>query len=276
MDNSKKRWWKQLLAIPPHKDTMGFKRIERLIKDKTRGSSKEKGRIHEFYRPRHETHLTASLWENFAIFDHFHWVNALIETTGVPLNEKVSRCNWSYEWEKQTKQNGKRLCDIVIEFETESETKGVIVVEAKNLNTKISEKDTDIHYYLDLEDFADYDKTYLIYCVDETVAVEVDSMIQAEAGDYGLLTWQALGAIQLAAADKLEVHAAAPDKLEVHASLKTFIKASIYHQFTAKGILPQAPIAPYLLDEPSMEEYVEMDYTAKDMQRPIWKIGYGV
>ena len=253
-------WWYHLLAIPISKTSNGFRRIERLIRDKTRYGKFKSGRLHEFYNPRHETQLTASTWENFSIFQSYEWVNELLQYTELPCTEIIEQCNWSYEWE--SKVEGKtRLCDIVINFKTAS-TNEVIIVECKNLKKSLSEKDIDSEYYLNIDAFQKFDRKYLIYCVDESVRLETISLLDDNQSNIGIITWQELAGLQIKMVDQLEVSE----------SIKVFIKASLHQQFQRKGILPNEPIVDYLIHEKSMEEYLENGIRSKDMQNRIWEI----
>jgi hypothetical protein len=117
MKSTNKYWWQYLLAIPPSKNHYGFKRIYRLIRDTTRVRKYKAGRLNEFYHSGHETHLTATLWENFAIARDYSWIKDLTSFTEKELKEQVMKCNWSYELERQ--HDGKnKLLDVVISFQT--------------------------------------------------------------------------------------------------------------------------------------------------------------
>ena len=54
-------------------------------------------RRHEFTDPHHETNLTATLWENFALFDPADWLPPLAVEAGFTLSTPVRACRWSYE-----------------------------------------------------------------------------------------------------------------------------------------------------------------------------------
>ena len=253
-------WWQHLLAIPPTKRENGFKRIERLIRDKTRYGKFKFGRLHEFYNPRHETQLTASTWENFNIFQSYDWINELLNSTKLPLTEKVLACNWSYEWESKVDKKT-RLCDVVINFKTAT-TNEIIVVECKNLKNTLSSKDIDSEYYLNIEAFQKFDKKYLIYCIDESVRMETISLIDTEQNNIGIITWQELASLQIKMADQFEISE----------SLRIFIKASLYQQYLQKGIVSNSPISDFLVGEKTMEEYLENSIRSKDMQEKIWEL----
>jgi hypothetical protein len=255
--NPNKYWWQFLLAIPPNKNEISFKRIEHLIRDKTRYAKNKTGRLHEFYNTNHETNLTASIWENFSLFDDYKWINQLTQLTENPIIEKIINCNWSYEY--ATTANN--LCDVVINFQTKN-LNGIIVIESKNLGKVLSDKDTNLSYYLSLKEFDNFDCKYLIYCIDENKKTEIKSMIKSTGENYGIISWQELAKLQIEMVDSLEIN----DKL------RTYIKASIYNQFIDKGIQPYTDIVPYLKDEPNMDDYVEIGYKVVDMQRKIWLI----
>jgi len=254
MNEIKKYWWQFLLAIPPKKESVGFKRIERIIRDKTRINS---DKLNEFYNSNHETNLTCSLWENFSIFDNYEWINKLTELTDNPITDKVISCNWSYEWE--TPNN--RLCDVVINFHTVNQN-GIIVIEAKNLGKSISDKDTNPDYYLGINDFEKFDCKYLIYCVDEIKKIEIKTLIFENKHNWGIISWQDLANLQIKMVDKLKINN----------NLQTFIKSSIYGQCISKKIIPTTLIEDYLNFEPDMDKYLESNLKVVEMQEKIWII----
>jgi len=51
-----------------------------------------------------------------------------------------------------------------------------------------------------------------------------------------------------------------------------FIKASLYQQYLKKGIIPNFPISEYLIEEKSMDKYLENGIRSKDMQEKIWEL----
>ncbi len=257
IDKIQKFWWQYLLAIPPNKNEIGFKRIEHIIRDKTRYAKNKTGRLHEFYNLNHETNLTVSLWENFTLFDNYKWINQLTGLTKSPIKDEVVKCNWSYEF--STSSNN--LCDIVINFKTNS-LNGIIVIETKNLGKILSPKDTDLSYYLDIKEFENFDCKYLIYCVDKVKIPEIKTMIKQNDRNYGFISWQEIAKLQIEMCDSINAN----DKI------KTFMKSSIYNQFLDKKVLPAIEILPYLKDEPDMDTYVEFGYKVVDMQRKIWQI----
>lgn len=255
-----KYWWQYILAIPPEKDTHGRKVIERIITDKTRYQKTANGsRLHEFYNPNHETNLTVSTWENFRLFESFEWINRLIDKTENKLREEVIQCNWSYEWEKRI--DGKvRLCDVVINYKTEA-CNSIIIIESKNKGKKLGDKDIDLDYYLGLDDFDKYDKKYLIYCIDEAVLEETESVIQNNE-NVGIITWQQLCQIQM---EMIEY-------LDVDERIKLFMQSSIYSQFNQKELAPNHLSYTYLKDEMPMHEYVEVKCNSKEMQSKLWEV----
>lgn len=254
-------WYDQLLAIPASKDSIAFKRIYRIIADKTRYGLSKGERLHEFYNARHETQLTVSLWENFSLFDTYEWVNELIGLTNKPLNDEVIDCNWSYEWEKR---NGARikLCDVVINYRSKS-ADGVIIIESKNLGANLGAKDLDAEYYLSIDDFDSFESKSLIYCIDGERIDANRKKISELHDNVGFLSWSSLGDIQVRMIDRLSLN----DRI------KNLMKASLISQYRSKGITVSNPICEYLSSEPDMHAYVEMPCNGKDMQEKIWTIG---
>lgn len=255
-----KYWWHYLIALPTQVDSTAFKRIYRIITDKTRyAKTKDDKRLHEFYNPKHETHLTVSVWENFSIFDNFSWINHLINKTEIKTENNVVKCNWSYEWENRIGRKVK-LCDVVINFQTQTEN-SIIVVEAKNKGKLLGPKDLDINYYMSIEDFEIFDNVYLIYCVDETV-LEITKSQMEKNEKIGVITWQELCEIQI----KLL------DTLEIDPRINMFMKSSIFAQYHRLGLEPKTIESTYIENELDMEAYVELECNSVQMQEKLWEI----
>jgi hypothetical protein len=185
-------WWAALCAVPTAKESVAYRRLQRVWFDHTRfhgprtnntlkSSSAEKAltprRYHEFVRPNDETNLTVTLWENFVIFDVNKWLPAVFESAGLPpITTSIDKCNWGYEWWSHAKE--KRMCDIVLGFEA-GETRSIVVVEAKRLDTRMTPDDLNPAYYLDtIPEIADFgDCRYLIYLLDQTRSSELAQAI---------------------------------------------------------------------------------------------------
>ena len=57
-------WYNHFLALPQSKESMEYKRIERIFRDQTRfrGKKDTEKRMHELINTGHETNLTVTLW----------------------------------------------------------------------------------------------------------------------------------------------------------------------------------------------------------------------
>lgn len=260
MKFEKQYWWQHLLALPPSKEHEGFKRIYRLITDTTRVRNYKVGKRNELYFRKHETHLTAAFWENFAISEDYCWINTLTNFTHLSLVAEVLNCKWSYEWER--KHEGKnKLLDVVISFKTKQKN-GVIIIESKNLKKALGEKDRDPNYYLSIEDFDKYDYKYYLYCIDGNVKSEVEAQIKYKDQNVGIITWQELAYVQMSMVNRMNIND----------HLKSFVKASIYNQFIEKGVIPSGPILSYLKDEPDMFAYLEHGFNREVAEEKLWEI----
>ncbi len=259
-------WYNQFLSLPITRDSFEYKRIQRLWLDKTRFSG-QKGssqRQHELCNSKHETHLTATLWENFSLFDNCHWVNEFINISGLTkFNEVVTESKWSYEW-GYVKGPVHRIFDIIIHYRTASKTEGVIVIEAKNLNKEVSPKDTSPSYYLEIPPLSEFGlNRHLIYCVDQAKIEIVKAQIQASEFGVGFISWQQLASLQFTLIDGLEIDF----------KLKAFLKSAINYQFTSHGITPEVLPLDYLKDEPTMNQVDDISLqTHEDRLIPIWKL----
>lgn len=197
-------WWGALCAIPPNRETAAYRRLRRVWLDRTRfhgpaalnvDRPKTAARYHEISKPDDETHLTATLWENFSIFDCAKWVPKVYAAAGLPESAKTVRCHWAYEW--ADKAAGDRMVDVVAEHEDDVGKRHVFVIEAKALSKKLGDKDLDITYYLEkmaaIAAFAE--RRSLIYLVDEARRDVVNSQIGGKPCNVGVLTWQQLGGL---------------------------------------------------------------------------------
>jgi hypothetical protein len=216
-------WWQALSAVPHDKDSAEYERLQRVWFDHTRfcGASLANStpdeyavkRQHEFLKPDHETHLTVSLWENFAIFDAAIWLPRLFELAGLPsLPASGLACQWSYEWVgyRNSSDPGKKreegMCDVVVGYERGDGIPGVLVVEAKNLTKEPGAKELRFDYYLSIDEIAEHaEHAVLIYLVDESVKEKSMTLLGALPSNIRLITWQQLAGLQIELARALEV-----------------------------------------------------------------------
>ncbi|MFM2224615.1 MAG: hypothetical protein RJA07_817 [Bacteroidota bacterium] len=261
-----KYWFNQLIAIPATTNSAAYKRLKRIWNDRTRfhGAKTDENRYHELFSTKHETNLTVALWENFALFEPEIWIKELYKFAEIdlPITNIVS-CNWSYEWEKKL-EKGIRLCDVVIKFIDSNDVEYLLVVESKNLNKPISDKDTNPEYYLGVEDFERFNENkFLIYCIDETVKEKVAAQILPSKYKTGIITWQELAVVQFNAVAKQNFNDA----------VKGFICGSILNQFLSKSITPKLLPFAYLQNEPSQKQVdIATDdvQTSADRERKYW------
>ena len=235
-------WWSALAALPPDRGSVAYQRLRRVWEDQTRLLGK-KGtpatRRHEFVLPTHETHLTTSLWENFSLFEEAAWLPALLLAAGMDAPDGVSECQWSYEWE-----NEGRMCDVVIAYRDRAGQRHVVIVEAKSLNVLPGDKDFREDYYLGMKALGEFATRRLLYCVDEPVRERVAAATSEFAQRPGLITWQALGGLQIGLVGKLEL----PERI------RRFIAGSVQFQFAIHDIRPTALAIDYLGDEPPITD----------------------
>ncbi len=270
-------WWHTLCAVPPDKNSVSYERLKRVWFDHTRfldAKQTERGvrrqhRTHEFTKFTHETHLTASLWQNFSIFHERDWLPAVLKTAGLPP-PKVMRWQWSYEWAKDWKDEHRkwqhRMCDVVIEFETGDGSRHILVVEAKALGKRLGEKELNAAYYLDIAEIAAFGlNRNLIFLIDQAVRDSVLKQLR-RVPSPGIITWQQLGGLQISLAKQMKIEA----------NLRNFIASALQFQFLQHGILPTTLSSDYLEKEPSMEA---IDLLVKphsqsmtDHSVPAWRI----
>lgn len=272
------------MAVPREKEGAAYQRLARvwfdhtrfLVGNKTDGSPHARlhDQVHDFYHPEYETHLTLSLWENFSVFDAEHWVPAVYELAGLPRAEcRIVKCNWSYEWvgyrpkADGSKKQAQGMCDVVVAHEDETEQRGVLVVEAKRLRAKLSEKELNFDYYLTIEEIAEFgEKACLIFLVDEAVKGNSMAQVGSLPPNVGLITWQQLAGLQIELAQTLEASAA----------IRNFVAGAIQFQFAQHDIRPAILSASYLEEEMSMQEMDALPPTKRqkmsDHSVALWRL----
>lgn len=232
-------WWQALMAVPQERDSVAYERLRRVWFDHTRfgGASLEKSalklyasnRRHEFHNPSHETHLTVSLWENFALFSPKDWLPRLYNLAGLPFTAGLGlSCRWSYEWEgyrpkaDNSDKSEQGMCDVVVSYRDEAGEAGVLVVEAKNLTKEPGVKELRLDYYLTIREIAEFgERGALLYLVDESKKEKSMKVLGELPSNVALITWQDLAGLQIELAQTLE----APEQI------RSFVAGSIQFQF---------------------------------------------
>lgn len=209
-----------------------------------------------------ETHLMTTLWENFSLFEPRAWLSELSKAAGLRVDHRRTRsCNWSYGFREKS---SKKIADIVVGFDGMADGLGCYVIETKRPGGKLTNKDLNPGYYLDIECISrKASLRKLIYCVDFKQQQSLKSLTQAESdrfGDCGLITWETLGGIQVALARSLN----APAKS------RSFVAGSIQYQFCQHGIVPAVPSEEYLAQEPSIAQVDAGLKTPYDNHDPQW------
>ena len=269
-------WWAALPMLPADRSSEAYLRLRRLWHDSTRFVGRKPvdpaaARRHEFADPHHETHLTATLWENFALFHPSVWLPQLADEARFSLTGPVTACKWSYEWEKSYppgQQPPKKMCDIIIHFRDAEAQSGVLVVEAKNLGVKdLGDKDRLPSYYLDIPELeAASPRRHLIYCFDEKYKNHLAEQITPTDTRWGIVTWQWIAALQIKLAWQFEV----PEPVQ------RFVAGAIQYQYCQHGILPEELALPYLATEPTQHQIQIRErnerQTNQERELPLWRL----
>lgn len=238
-------WWEPILAIPPLKDSTQYERLKHLWIDPTRTRVKGGTRLQEFYNSGWETHVTAVLWENFAVLPPEKWLPQLAKRARLKrLSGQIVQANWSYGW-VWSRVGGRKIADIVLHYRSATGEEGVFIVEAKAPWVRLKAgKDADASYYLSIPIFQKFQRRSLIYLVDESHIEEVRRTVKVNHYDVGFLTWQELGGIQVAIARGLDL------PIEI----RTFVAGALQSKFLGFGIKPSILAADYLITEKSRQE----------------------
>ena len=267
-------WWQLLPAIPATRNSRSYKRLERMWRDNTRfsGNEEKSNRSHDLFEPHYETHLTCTLFENFALFDPVIWINPFFEASGMRVvTDEIVKAAWSYEWETNYDKNGKkehRHPDVMISFLCANGKKGAIVVEAKALGKKPKpdSKDFNLEYYLENPDLDRYRKNLsLIYLVDSKVK---DFIERHKPEQAGVITWQELGALQIRLAKQLDIEQ----------RIKHYLAGAIQYHYLCHKITPSELSVAYLREEPSLRDIHDaeiLDRQIPDERKvPYWEFDW--
>lgn len=262
-------WWQVLSAVPSARDTLAYRRLARVWRDRTRFHGKRdpenSRRYQEFVKPTHETHLTATLWENFVLFEPGVWLPRLLDHIGTGWHfGEIKEMQWSYEWEFKAPQT--RIADVVIHCKVADGRDVIVVVESKNLSKRLSNKDENLSTYLDAPLLVSTtENRILLYLVDEGVKSTITTEIREDGCLSGIITWQQLGGLQIQLTRELDLPPA----------ISAFIAGSIQQQFCAHDILPDQLAFEYLNSEPSMQEIdddAENKQTQAEREEALWRI----
>lgn len=239
-------WWMALMALPRTPDGDAYHRLHKIWADKTRFRDRDASRRHEFVSKGLETHLTATLWENFALFSPHSWLTALSGTAGTHVDHaKTEHCNWCYGL--RDKPTG-RIADVVIGFDGVEVGTGCYVIEAKRPGEPLTSKDLDPDYYLGLQAIARHaSELRLIYLVGGREKQRVTKLLSSEPEKYSrcsVISWEDLATLQIRLAQQLDASPA----------VRSFVAGAIQYQFCEHGIVPTSPSEDYLVGEPSIAD----------------------
>lgn len=231
-------WWSVLAAVPSQKDSWPYRRLRRVWFDHTWAN-------HPFLEAGSELHMTAALFENFTILDPAQWIPQLLNTAGLRCTSKISAAKWGYEI---LDPSSRKMADVAIHYRDESGD-GLIIIEAKKKGGRLKSTDVDPSSYLDLEAFNWAPQRRLIYLIDESDLTAVRSLVADVSERSGIVTWQALGGLQI----KLALELRCDEKL------RSYVAGSIQQQFLAVDVLPTFLSAPYLSAEPPREKITKTE-----------------
>lgn len=254
-------WWEPILAIPPHKSCAAYKRLRRMWLDHTRVGRRHG---HEYFVHEYETHLTIALWENFAALPVRIWLPFLVERSGLTYPDlSVSEANWSYGWVSDG--DDRQTMDLVLNYR-DGNGEGIIVVEAKRPGNKVSGKDFDPSYYLEVPAFRPFRRRSILYLLGRDGLAHARGAVRASGHDVGFLAWPQLGEVQVEAA-----LAAFSDQ-----AVGSLIASAIYRQFRNYGQQPSGPPLSYLSKEPSRSElestYGSCTQTSAERKSMAWRL----
>jgi hypothetical protein len=210
-------------------------------------------------QPKHENHLTATLFENFVLFPDARWLARLAVAAGIPPPPNSPlQCNWGYE---VVDLPTSKAADVAIHARAGG-VDYVILIEAKRKGGALKETDSDPRSYLELNEFSWAGRRYLIYLVDETDLAKTRALVVDPSQRSGFLTWQALGGMQIDLALRL---ACKPH-------IRAFIAGAIQFQYLAHRITPTIMAAEYLRDERPASEITKTNPDRMKVWTADWRL----
>ncbi len=245
-------WWEALPAVPRDRNSHAYRRLKRSWFDHTCPG-------HPFLSEHCENHLTATFFENFVLFDPNDWIGMLTKAAGIPpIPHEILQCNWGYE--AQDSKTAK-MADVGIHARTAAGDWAVLV-EAKARGGPLKKTDVNPDSYLELAEFSEIENRCLIYLVDEQDAANTRAIITDDKNRSGVLTWQALGGIQIELALKLRCDP----------QIRDFVAGSIQYQYLSHDIRPTRLVADYLAGEPTRGDISAHNPDRMKSWRTDWKI----
>jgi hypothetical protein len=245
--------------VPASRGSDAYLRLRHLWIDPTRTRQK----IQEFYHSNWETHISATLWENFAVLPVPIWLPSLALDAGLSkVPATITAANWSYGWVAKPE-----IMDVVVHYRSADGEEGVIVVEAKTPWAGVLKgKDLNPDYYLDHARLTAFSRRALVYLLDESAIERARASVGASRNDVGFLSWQRLAGIQMSACAHLD----AP------VELKTFVASAIQRHFAEFGIISPALAADYLAEEPSRMEVDQKPdrerQSSPEREQELWRL----
>jgi len=214
---------------------------------------------HAFLTAHCEDHLTATLFENFVLFEPKAWLCAFVSAAGMIIPEdRLDQCNWGYQ-AQDAKTN--KMADVGIHARGPAGDCAMLV-EAKAKGGRLKKTDIVPDSYLLLGEFADIEHRYLIYLVDEQDAAKTRAAIVDARQHSGVLTWQQLGGMQIELALQLDCEP----------RLRDFIAGAIQYQYLNHHIRPTTLVAEYLATEPSRLEINKTNPDKMRSWRTDWRL----
>ncbi|SRR6266446_556885 len=195
-------WWHGIAALPPNSQDHTYHALRRVWGDHTMAGGRS------FYQVGSEDHVTAALFQNWALFPDPDWVTKFISAAGGSAG-KVKRVRWAYACEEvldgQLQPFHKRnfvIPDILLLFEDEHGL-GLIGFEVKKPGkaTEVPD-DRKLATYIDLPSTRRITRRYGCLLVSDQVA---ELSRRTCHGNWPVLTWEQLGNLQIEAARTLPV-----------------------------------------------------------------------
>jgi hypothetical protein len=234
-------WWHGIAALPADRTDRMYFTLRRVWGDHTlTGGSR-------FYRWSSESHITAALFQNWALFPDLTWVAPLVRACGGQAGN-VTQASWAYACEELLDiklllcfRSRYIIPDVMLYFIDENGP-GLLALEVKKPNVVAKPKDArKLWGYCDLPSTRRIGRRYGCFLVGEG---QVAATLEAAEQEWHAISWERLRELQVQIAEEMAIP-------EAH---RQRVVAWLSHAYARYGIGSSSSSAPKPLADVEYEE----------------------
>lgn len=184
-----KFWWTWIPAHPLSRDDSWYRVLEHVFGDQTINFISN-GRWEGAYTEGSEAHQTLGILHSFSAFPTLHWVETLLDKCSIPFTSPVTQVRWQYHL-----RDNRAEADIALRVVDASgpESEFAVIFEAKRKGGRLTPKDTNPNYYLQIKPLSELTRKYLRFIVDKSDEARFAKVLSGDA----VHTWQMIASVQL-------------------------------------------------------------------------------